>query len=160
MQWEEIKMLKTETEREGDWNGEKRRVSVSYLDFLIFSLCWCLGCFTDPKYSYLKTWEWDSTINCLCDAFRNSWDKSHWFHLAVTLKNFSQVISNCFPALYDLDSCSFKDLTTPSLKVWWKAVLLKTVQLLLFSLGTKGGTENFPTLLSFLQFDFTCLYYS
>ena len=33
--------------------------------------------------SYLTSWEWDSTISCLCGAFRNSWDKSYWFYLQL-----------------------------------------------------------------------------
>ena len=50
-------------------------------EFLIFSLCCCSGHFTNPTCVYLTSWEWDSTINCLCGAFRNSWDKSYWFYL-------------------------------------------------------------------------------
>ena len=34
-----------------------------------------LGCFTNLKCVYLSSWEWDSTLNCLCGVFRNSWDK-------------------------------------------------------------------------------------
>ena len=30
-------------------------------EFLVFSLCCCSGCFTNPTCVYLMTWEWDST---------------------------------------------------------------------------------------------------
>ena len=70
-----------QTEREaGMW---RKGVLVSRIcrEFLIFSLCCCSGRFTNPTCVYLTSWEWDSTINCLCGAFRNSWDKSYWFYL-------------------------------------------------------------------------------
>ena len=51
------------------------------LQILIFSLCCCSGSFTNPRCVHLMCWERDSTINCLCGAFRNSWDKSYWFCL-------------------------------------------------------------------------------
>ena len=73
--------IRKQTEREaGMW---RKGVLVSRIcrEFLIFSLCCCSGRFTNPTCVYLTSWEWDSTINCLCGAFRNSWDKSYWFYL-------------------------------------------------------------------------------
>ena len=62
------------TETEGEWNGESvvlvshicRDPAAPCLDFLIFSVCGCLRCFTKAKCGFLMSWERDSTINCLC----------------------------------------------------------------------------------------------
>ena len=67
-----------------DWFQPIRCVSVSNLhglDVPIFTVCCCSGRFTNSKCGYLTSWEWDSTINYLCGAFRNIWDKSYWFYL-------------------------------------------------------------------------------
>lgn len=78
---------KTETDREGDWNGEKRRVGVSYLQRPCSRVCsfFVFFHYVAPRDA-LQTrntaiWEWDSTISYLSDVFTNSSGKSYWFHL-------------------------------------------------------------------------------
>ena len=55
------KQKKTETDRDEDWNGEKRYLQTPcgpQPGFSILSLCCCSGNFINPKCDYMTSWEW------------------------------------------------------------------------------------------------------